>query len=154
MQFETKIPVKKHLKKFIAHETGRSELVLGTSNMYSAMFIVFFSRTRSHINEQQLKADRSKWTSITVKFSMDDLKRRGFVVSYESVLLFNNIVEQQFRNLLLHNISLQKQLVNNFVMKDTILSFFDGYGITEEELKYDAIVKWVHRQNKKAPAKC
>lgn len=145
MQFETKIPIKKHLKKFIQHEAGTKDLILGQSNMYSAMFSSFFTQKSSHLDDSQIRAERNKWTHICVKFSFDDLRRRGFYMTMESILLFNQVVDKQFRAILLHHIELKKSLQSNFVMKETIINFLALYDITEDEMKYDAIVKWVQR---------
>ncbi len=144
MQFETKIPVKKHLKKFIAKEAGSDELRLGSSNMYGMLFSCFFTRQQPLSDGSELGKDQ-RWTHIRVNFTFDDLRRKGFTMSVESVMQFNKIVELQFRNQLLQQIQLRKGLMANFVLKDTILGFLDYYGIDEDEMKYDTIVKWVQR---------
>ncbi len=147
MQLETKIPVKRHLKKFITKETGTDTLKLGSSNMYSRLFDSFFTKEATPTDCLEVAKDQ-KWTYIYVRYTFDDLKRKGFTVSGDSVTRFNQVVEEQFRGLLLHNIQIRRELIGNFNMKATIINFLRKYGITEEEMKYETIVKWVQRQLK------
>lgn len=149
-QFDIKIPIRSHLKKMIAHSRDIQPFVITfDKDHYAAIFYQAFERdsfTQNSFKSKLLFNDQ-----IELSFPPHIAKENRFGISRKRL----SYIDAQLRSIFdeklfeyLNEHCYEKGDIQKYSMK-----FMQRYGITEEEITLDALVKSYQRYRKKSGKK-
>lgn len=138
VKIEVKIPIKKYLKKFIAKTHETEPFVISTGKCHFSALIM--DPIKKDYHKTFLKPDGSDYTDLSV---MIPLNERKFTVDKETILRINQRLKSMFDQQLFDMVSIYNQKKGNIF--DGIQEFVDYYNISEDDLKFETIVKKYYR---------
>lgn len=138
VKIEVKIPVKKYLKKFIAKTHQTEPFVLSTGKCHFSALIM--DPIKKDYHKTVLKPDEGGYTDLSV---MIPLSERKFTVDKETILRINQRLKSMFDQQLFDMVSMFNQKKGD--MFDGIQQFVDYYNMSEDDLKFETIVKMYYR---------
>ncbi len=139
MKFETTIPVKPHLKKYlISRFNVKEEPIFVSKRTKIGKFII------KSFSEQANNRFRNI-TDITDSINIIFDERNDLTFSEGNVFDFNILIEEIYRRELGMFVSVHFLFAEYPERKQTIINFNDKMGITEDEMPLDTLIKHLQR---------
>ena len=143
--YSIKIPIRPHFKKLIAKHVDTSPLVLTFGKChYSAIF--YNSLERSSFPQNNFKDHKQLVDKIEIEIPASIAKENRFYIDPKRVSYIDAQLRSIFDEKLFEHLNFNAN--GKGEIKAQVLKFMDYYGITEEDITFDALIKSYQRYRK------
>lgn len=132
------VPVKTYLVKFIAKNYSVEPFIVKKNSCHISAIIL--DQIKKSYSKPQLAYKEEIYTQLTC---MVPLSENKFTVDQETVLRINQNLKEMFDQQLSDMVSMTNKKIGD--IRNAVFQFCDYYGITEDDLKYDTVVKMYYR---------
>jgi hypothetical protein len=138
MNIEVKIPIKAYLKKFISKNHPVEPFIISTGKCHLSALIL--DPIKKDFSKPTLKVDKEVYTDLRIIVPTNSNK---FWFDEETVLRINQRLKSLFDQQLCDMVSITNERKGDIFKR--VKEFTDYYNITEDELKFETIVKMYYR---------
>lgn len=154
---EARIPVRPHLRKFLAKverlpANASLALTSGSAISYFMNFLfcnkseIIEAEQRYHTKRTAEQLDKSFSDTISVQISVNLQVHNRIFISSDSIVALDRFLDKMMKERLMDRVERRPE---NMTEKDCILAFMDEYGMTEDDISFDALKKAVQRVREK-----
>jgi len=135
-------PVKPHVYKYLQTKCGE-KLIVSKNNLFGSIVLDILSK-----NYSDLQAVNDNFT-FPVDISVRYMEKMGFYIDPKIIRKFNTRIDDIFREEMRAYVRISFRL--NHIRKETALKqFLSDYNITEEDIKFETLVKDILRNGNAA----
>jgi hypothetical protein len=138
MHLEVKIPIKTYLKKFIARTHSVEPFVVSKGKCHFSSIIM--DPIKKEFKKDTLKIDEEIYTNLSV---MIPLTENRFGIDQETVLRINQRLKSMFDQQISDMVSMTNKKKGDIF--ESVKKFTDYYDITEDDLKFETVIKMYFR---------
>lgn len=143
------IPIRSYLKKFISYEVEvEPAFTLSLSRCpYSAIILEPIKKSYVKTN---LKDFKNLDDELRIRMTPSVMKENKYTIDDHTVMSIDNRLKALFDHQLCAHVTMLRSERGD--IKDRILNFMDFYGITEDDLKYETVIKMYYRARYGVPS--
>lgn len=148
MKFKITVPVKPYLRKFLLFHNDWIEPIPVSQATFPG--VVLFNLLERNVGYSRHEVKRS--SHIEFELGESYASHYGVQLTGNSVLLFNNVMEEMFRHELyakMDMVDLATGKKGNLIIKDAIISVAHKYELSEDDFSYENFRKLLYRYRKK-----
>lgn len=157
IHMEARIPMRPHLRKFLAkvERLSTNQALALTSGSAISYFMNFLFCNKSEIIEAEQRyhtkrtaeqLDKSFSDLLNVQISVNLQVHNRIFISADSIVCLDRFIDKMMKERLMDRVERRPA---DMTEKDCILAFMDEYGITEDDISFDALKKAVQRLREK-----
>jgi len=133
-------PVKPHVYKYLQKKVGEKLVVVSTSYFGATVLDIL---SKNHSDYSVVKSD----LTYSVEISLRYMEKNGVYLNPRVVRKFNARIDDIFREELRTHIEIS-YTINNIPKERSLRDFLLVYDITEDDIKFETLVKDFHRNIK------
>lgn len=154
---EARIPVRPHLKKFLhkaerikadapLHLTSGSAIAYFMNLLFCNKSAIIEAEQRFHSKRSPEALDKTFSETVSVIISANLQLHNRIFISADSIVALDRFLDKMMKERLMDRVERRSASQTE---KDCILAFMDEYGMTEDDISFDALKKAVQRTREK-----